>query len=64
MSIDNYYGLYVATCDICFENELDGEHSFYDAVAAKKEAGWKSKMIDGKWHDVCCHCQQRDDAPF
>ena len=64
MSIENYYGLHVASCDICHEAKLDGEHDFYDAVRAKKAAGWKSKKIDGEWHDICCDCQRRDNAPF
>ena len=64
MSIDNYYGLYVAMCDICYEAKLGGELDFYGAVAAKKAAGWKSKLIGGKWHDICCDCQDRNNAPF
>ena len=58
MSIDTYFGLYVATCDICMDESLDGEHDFHDAVAAKKAAGWKSKYDDDTWSDICTKCQE------
>jgi len=60
MSIEKHYRLYVARCDICEDEKLDSELDFYDAVAAKKAAGWKSKVIDDEWHDICNKCQLLD----
>jgi len=53
--------LYTPVCDICGE-ELPPENDFYDAVEAKKVAGWKSNLfkVEGRpdaWHDICRDCQ-------
>jgi len=56
VSIEKFGGFYTPTCDICGE-ELDAEFDFCDAVAAKKDAGWKSRKTAGEWEDVCCDCQ-------
>jgi hypothetical protein len=58
MSIEKEYGMHIPVCDICREARLESQHDFYDAVAAKKEAGWKSKMIEGEWNDICPTCQE------
>ena len=59
MSIEKLHGMYMPVCDICGE-DLDTDediHDFYDAVAAKKNAGWKSRKSNGEWQDVCRECQ-------
>jgi len=48
MSIEKEYGMHVPVCDICQEERLESVHDFYDAVASKKAAGWKSKNIKGE----------------
>lgn len=52
MSIEKDYDIYIAVCDIGpFED-------FYDAVDAKKAAGWRSrKDAHGEWIDLCPACQ-------
>lgn len=55
MSIEKFAGFYTPTCDICGA-ELPAEDDFYNAVQAKKDAGWKSRMIDGQWEDWCDEC--------
>lgn len=56
MSIERYYGKYIPSCDVCGA-ELPSEEDFYDAVDAKKQAGWIS-IRDGVWLDVCPECQE------
>lgn len=56
MSIENMHGAYTAVCDCCGDI-LPAESDFYDAVNAKKDAGWKSRKIDGEWNDLCPSCQ-------
>jgi hypothetical protein len=56
MSIENFGGFYTPVWDIC-GRDLNPEFDFYDAVEAKKEAGWKSQIIDGVWQDICDCCQ-------
>ena len=58
MSIENFSGIYVPTCDAC-GNELEGEFEFYDAVEAKKSAGWKSVNQPWGWEDYCPECYQK-----
>lgn len=48
------------TCDICGA-QLSAQYTFSEAVEAKKIAGWKSKKIDGMWHDICEDCQKAND---
>ena len=50
--------IYIPVCDGCYEN-LDPEYDFYDAVDAKKAAGWRSKKVDGEWFDYCPDCQKK-----
>lgn len=52
------YELFTPTCDLCGDM-LDDEYDFYDAVEAKKAAGWRSKKIDGEWYDICPDCQEK-----
>jgi len=59
MSIEKFGGIYTPTCDLCGE-ELPAEFDFYDAVNAKKDAGWKSRKTDGDWEDVCTECQEKE----
>lgn len=62
MSIERQRGICVPTCDRCGA-ELPGEFDFYDAVSAKKDAGWKSRKVNGEWEDICDEClRQEDDA--
>ena len=56
MSIECIYGVHVPTCDICNET-LPGEQDYYEAVDAMKAAGWKNRMSDGEWLNLCCECQ-------
>lgn len=56
MSIERFYDQFTPVCDCC-EARLPGELSFYDAVRAKKDAGWISRKVDGEWEDVCTDCQ-------
>ena len=51
--------VFVPTCDVCGA-ELADEYDFYDAVAAKKLAGWRSRKITGEWTDMCPECQEED----
>ena len=56
MSIISNFGLHTPVCDIC-GNKLHYENDFYDAVSAKKNAGWKSQKDEsGEWQDVCSEC--------
>jgi hypothetical protein len=48
MSIERYYNNYTAVCDRCGER-LAGADSFDEAVRMKREAGWKSRKVDGEW---------------
>lgn len=58
--IDRFDGIYTPTCDICGA-ELEGEFEFSDAVQAKKDAGWKSRKVDGQWEDVCDFCWEGEE---
>ena len=56
MSIEKIGGSYIPTCDFCGV-ELPEEYDFYEAVYAKKAAGWKSvgdNFIG--WSDACPDC--------
>jgi len=55
MSIESAYGLHIPTCDGCGE-ELAAEYDFYDAVNAKKIAGWYRIEEDWDWQDYCPTC--------
>ena len=58
MSIERGRGIeYIPTCDVCGAT-LPEEFDFYDAVNAKKLAGWRSRKLGGEWEDVCLECQQ------
>jgi len=48
--------IYIPTCDMCGA-QLSEQYDFNDAVEAKRDAGWKSKKIDGEWIDMCNDCQ-------
>lgn len=56
MSIERRGPCYIPVCDCCGE-ELPEEYDFYDAVNAKKAAGWRShKDLHGEWQDTCAEC--------
>ena len=55
MSIERNGDTYTPTCDYCGD-ELPAEWDFYDAVNAKKEAGWKIVKDGADWHDYCPEC--------
>ncbi|MDL2273424.1 hypothetical protein LJC34_02615 [Oscillospiraceae bacterium OttesenSCG-928-G22] len=55
MSIERFADTYIAACDGCGE-ELPPEYDFYDAVDAKKAAGWKSVKEGSEWFDLCPNC--------
>jgi hypothetical protein len=42
---------------------LPAESDFYDAVAAKKAAGWKSRKVNGCWEDICDACLADETDP-
>lgn len=46
--IDQHYGIYSLTCDICGEEADIDFADFYDAVEYKKTNGWKSKKSQGQ----------------
>lgn len=52
--------IFTPICDGCGE-ELEDEYDFYDAVNAKKLAGWRSKKIGGDWQDFCPECQEKQE---
>lgn len=59
MSIVHCGPEFYVTCDVC-EAELPAEFDFFDAVEAKKRAGWISrKNTYGEWEDVCPCCQRQ-----
>lgn len=55
MSIERFDGIYTPTCDYCGK-ELPDEFDFYDAVDAKKRAGWHSVKDELGWSDYCDEC--------
>lgn len=56
MSIEKDYDIYIAVCDICGD-DIGPFEDFYDAVDAKKAAGWRSrKDAHGEWIDLCPAC--------
>lgn len=57
MSINRYYGYYTPACDYC-DTTLLAEESYFDAVAAKKSAGWLTRKLGGEWEDICLECQK------
>ena len=57
MSIEKDYDIYIAVCDICGD-DIGPFEDFYDAVDAKRAAGWRSrKDAHGEWLDLCPACQ-------
>jgi len=60
MSVTDLYGKYGAkqiTCDNCgdgFEAE-----DWEEAQCVMKEAGWKSRVIEGKRQHYCPDCQEK-----
>ena len=55
MSIEKFDGMFTPTCDNCGDY-LDVEYDFYDAVNAKKLAGWRSVKESEEWFDYCPDC--------
>jgi hypothetical protein len=56
MSIDKSCGFFTLTCDNCGEELNESFFEFHEAVDAKKENGWKSRKVNGKWEDWCDVC--------
>jgi hypothetical protein len=56
MSIEKFYRQFTPVCDCCGER-IAGADSFDEAVRMKREAGWKSRKVDGEWEDICTDCQ-------
>lgn len=50
--------LYELSCDICGYVEDQFFDTFEEAVSFKKDKSneWRSKKIDGEWHDMCPDC--------
>lgn len=57
--IDKNCGFYSLVCDCCGEQLPEEFFEFHDAVEAKKEEGWKSVKVNGKWEDHCPSCHMR-----
>lgn len=56
---DDEVPCYTPVCDYCGDS-LPAEFDFYDAVNAKKAAGWKSiKDNYGDWTDACPECAKQ-----
>jgi hypothetical protein len=55
MSIEQSGGMFIPVCDVCCD-ELPAEFDFVNAVQAKKNAGWKSRKVNGDWEDWCDAC--------
>ena len=51
--------VFTPVCDVCGDN-LDDEWDFYDAVEAKKQAGWRSRKVGDDWIDMCPYCQKEE----
>lgn len=59
--ISNFCGFYSITCDVCCREYYEQFFDFYEAIEAKKRAGWKSrKDADGNWIDVCDKCLNKE----
>ena len=54
MSIERYYNNYSLVCDCC--GKRLGAGCFDDARRMKRDEGWKSRMVDGEWEDICDEC--------
>lgn len=54
--IDKIHDTYELSCDICGESPDESFDDFAEAVQYKKGNGWKSRKIDGEWHDLCPEC--------
>lgn len=50
--------VFIPICDYC-SDELPLEYDFYDAVDAKKAAGWHSVNQHGEWQDYCEKCAHK-----
>lgn len=51
--------VFTPQCDVCGD-VLEDEWDFYDAVEAKKQAGWRSRKVDDEWIDICPYCQEKE----
>lgn len=56
--IDKIGGMFSLICDVCGNEAGVLFDDFYDAVAYKKEEGWKSQKCNSDWEDVCPECQE------
>lgn len=56
MSIQRCGDNYTLTCDNCGYEHPDLFTDFAEAVEAKRDDGWRSKMIDNEWEDWCDEC--------
>jgi len=57
MSTDKVYGRTVIQCDMNCESYIEAD-SFDEAVAEKKEQGWKNRRVNGEWLDLCPDCAE------
>lgn len=56
MSIERFGDNYTLTCDNCGDDHPDIFTDFEEAVEAKRDDGWKSRMVNGVWEDWCPEC--------
>jgi Fe2+ or Zn2+ uptake regulation protein len=63
MSIERNGIAYTLTCDNCGYEHDDEFDDFDDAVAAKREDGWKSRKVNGEWEDWCPDCVENEARP-
>lgn len=57
--IDRTHGFFELSCDVCGECCDESFDEFTDAVQFKKDEGWKSRKINGEWHDLCPECVEK-----
>ena len=53
--IEKFYGQYTPICDNC-EKTLPGKMSCIDAIAAIRDAGWESRLVQGQRMHICTDC--------
>lgn len=60
MTLDQPGQFYAVSCDFCPDGLELPATGFEAAVAALRDAGWRSvKARDGSWEHACPACQQR-----
>lgn len=56
--IDEAYGKYILSCDICYNEESERYSSKEEAIRAKKALGYATKKDSDGWIDICSECQE------